>query len=444
MRDYRTFRTRTKWTLAVIAVVVTATTPVEAATKTTKKAVKTAVTTKAAPSKTIAPTASTVPARAATLAPADAAAKLALLTSPIKVLIISPEDSPSTNFPDAQIGARAAAAAVNKAGGVRGAKIEVTWCNDKSDPNETLACARKASDGFAAVSYAGRIGPTAWSVIKGMDIAFFNGAPASAAEFADPHLMVFDGASPGQYGPAAYATVTSGFKRIACVRSTIAQTITICDYIKQVVAANGGTVLPDIVFPAVFTDGGPTASAIKASGADAVCLVSNAVATAAIISALNQQGVDVQKCLGDGALTLNDINRMGTLLDGSFLGGDTPPLVLQSRAPSIDKYIKDVIASGFEPRDALGISGVRAYAMVHAVAQVAATLPTVDAKSLLNGLNSSKALSVPVFGQWLPSGRGPAGFERVSNMAGYASRFKGQDPVLIQTDPIDLSKWIKG
>src|SRR5438128_12135544 len=49
--------------------------------------------------------------------------------TPIKLMVIAPVATPIQNYPDAQAGAQAAAAAINKAGGIKGRQIELTFCN---------------------------------------------------------------------------------------------------------------------------------------------------------------------------------------------------------------------------------------------------------------------------------------------------------------------------
>jgi ABC-type branched-subunit amino acid transport system substrate-binding protein len=70
----------------------------------------------------------------------------------VKIGIIAPVNSPTFNLPD-NIGAvRAGIAALNKRGGLDGHPVQMDWCNDKSDANQTVTCARQmVSDGVIAV-----------------------------------------------------------------------------------------------------------------------------------------------------------------------------------------------------------------------------------------------------------------------------------------------------
>src|SRR4051812_23210222 len=63
---------------------------------------------------------------------------------PIKLFVIAPVATPIQNYPDAQAGAEAAAAAINKKGGIKGRKIQIGFCNTRSNANQAVACARQA------------------------------------------------------------------------------------------------------------------------------------------------------------------------------------------------------------------------------------------------------------------------------------------------------------
>src|SRR2546423_1434877 len=72
--------------------------------------------------------------------------------TPIKLMVIAAVATPIQNYPDAKAGAEAAAAAINKAGGVKGRPIEIEFCNTQSQANVATACDRQAvADGVVAV-----------------------------------------------------------------------------------------------------------------------------------------------------------------------------------------------------------------------------------------------------------------------------------------------------
>src|SRR5690348_5360771 len=72
---------------------------------------------------------------------------------PIVVEVIAPVATPIENYPDAQAGVEAAAAALNKKGGIKGQQITVKFCNTQSNANAATACGRQAvSDGATFVT----------------------------------------------------------------------------------------------------------------------------------------------------------------------------------------------------------------------------------------------------------------------------------------------------
>ena len=73
--------------------------------------------------------------------------------NPIVIEVIAPVATPIENYPDAQAGVDAAAAALNKKGGIKGQQIQVKFCNTQSNANAATACARQAvSDGATFVT----------------------------------------------------------------------------------------------------------------------------------------------------------------------------------------------------------------------------------------------------------------------------------------------------
>ena len=60
---------------------------------------------------------------------ASASATRQAQANPIVIEVIAPVATPIENYPDAQAGVDAAAAALNKKGGIKGQQIQVKFCN---------------------------------------------------------------------------------------------------------------------------------------------------------------------------------------------------------------------------------------------------------------------------------------------------------------------------
>jgi ABC-type branched-subunit amino acid transport system substrate-binding protein len=64
--------------------------------------------------------------------------------APVTIMVIAPADNAIFNVPEVFGGAKAAAMAINKAGGIGGAKVNIVECNDFANVNSATTCARKA------------------------------------------------------------------------------------------------------------------------------------------------------------------------------------------------------------------------------------------------------------------------------------------------------------
>src|ERR1700689_387658 len=64
--------------------------------------------------------------------------------SPVKLMATGILNTPAANFTESVNGAEAAAAAINKAGGINGHPIEIITCNDNLNAADAIGCARGA------------------------------------------------------------------------------------------------------------------------------------------------------------------------------------------------------------------------------------------------------------------------------------------------------------
>jgi hypothetical protein len=129
---------------------------------------------------------------------------------------------------------------------------------------------------------------------------------------------------------------------------------------------------------------------------------------------------------------------LGPLLNGAITPDFAPPLIPDAPGAAA-AYLDEIKAAGLDPQVAFAPFGLRAWAAVHVAMSLAATLPTVNGPALLKALNAATDLDVPLFGKWTPGVKGAGGFDRIPLITGYAARWVGGKPVLLQTKPYDLS-----
>lgn len=102
----------------------------------------------------------------------------------IRFMTIGTLESPSYSRPEVRTAVEARVKAINDAGGVNGRKLEVEFCNDKLDPNDGAACARKAvkEDVVAVVGGPTFVGSTILPVLERAKIPWLAGKTISDIE----------------------------------------------------------------------------------------------------------------------------------------------------------------------------------------------------------------------------------------------------------------------
>ncbi len=121
---------------------------------------------------------------AATSAAAETTTTVELTGPPIKLMVMF-EGTGAVATPEVVEGAKAAADAINAAGGVDGSPIVLENCDLKNDPNAATACGNQAvSDGVVAVvspvsANAGQYFP----ILEKAQIPVVGNVPAAAADF---------------------------------------------------------------------------------------------------------------------------------------------------------------------------------------------------------------------------------------------------------------------
>lgn len=358
----------------------------------------------------------------------------------IKVLVIAPEDTPASNLPDMRTGAVAAAKGLAEAG--HPVTVEVEYCNDKADTNEATACARKASDGYSAILAVGRGVQPIFEVGASLGVPVFS-FQLALPQAANPNYFAIDGGSYADNAMQGVAAVKLGYKKVAIVSTDVPATVPFRTAIRKGVESQGGTVVEEVLFPATgVTDYAPYVAQLRASGADAVCMIQTNSGVAALSQAMEQAGLDIARSSA-GTLNRGDLARMGPLLDGLIIGSAFPPIDAAGGNADVVRYISELKAAGFDPDVFGGPVGLRSWATVQVIADVAAGLDKADKDTLRDALNSSGPIDVPVIGKWTPSAPGPALLPRYSNMAGYAYQFHGTTPKLVLDKPFVVADLFK-
>lgn len=112
---------------------------------------------------------------------------------PLKVMVLTPINSPISSYPNIAKAAEIYQQWVNDRGGIAGRPLEVTICDDKADPNESAACGRKAvaNKDIALVGSFTLDVSSLMPILEENSIPWFGACcPVSAIEFTSPMSFV--------------------------------------------------------------------------------------------------------------------------------------------------------------------------------------------------------------------------------------------------------------
>ena len=385
---------------------------------------------------------STEPADEATTAPEDTAAETTeaggdetapagpATGEPIKFMTIATFESPNFSVPQVQTAIEARVKAINEAGGVNGRPLEAEFCNDRFDPNEASACARRAAE-IGAVAVLGGTTPQAqaiFPVLAEEQIPWVGGSgTAGAIELQDPISYPIIGGSPAMLIGVGRALVDQSGPNVAVITTDNAASQAGSDAVSQGIAAAGGTAQ---VFPAPLDTvdfSGIVATAL-ATNPDAVAITTPPEPAPKVVQALRQAGY--QGLIGSPSSLLPpaSLEALGTDAEGVILGYRMVPTT-NTDNETVAQFLEEIQAEQADVRiDELGLN---AWTAVNFLADVAGELDTVDGPSIMAYLDDLPAPielgSVPPYG----SGEAPEEFPRAVNFVAILGQI--QDGQVVQS-----------
>ncbi len=377
--------------------------------------------------------AATTAAGAATTAAAETTTTVELTGPPIKLMVMF-EGTGAVATPEVTEGAKAAADAINAAGGIGGSPIELVECDLKNDPNAATACGNQAvSEGVVAV-----VGPVSanagqyFPILEKAQIPVVGNVPAAAADFTSvDSFPLYGGIVSASAGLALELTTLAGSKAVSLARIDLAAASAIGIFANQALAPMGLKVINDVSIPVGAPDMSTYVASVLQGGTDGVLVgLSGQDATNFIIalkqsnptvpiSATTTDFAGVVKALGDAA--------NGIYVTAFFNNATTDPT-------GFGKYQAAMEAAGF--KDLTGFRS-NAYSAVQVVAEVLTDLPEKTAAALYAKLPTVTGLKVdllPPLQFTTPAGAIP----RVFNVCGYFQQLDNGDFKTLSDGFIDM------
>jgi len=324
----------------------------------------------------------------------------------------------------------AAVRGVNNRGGVNGRPIVVENCDDRTDPNQAQTCARKLVRD-RVIATAANI--SAFSMVEApiLDEA---GIPQVGSEALSPEDLTLPTAFPLDGGIVhQLAGGIVGMKRRSLRSLFIATFDTppgriVAQTAAQLVRPAGITLAVPAYIPLAATDFAPYAQAAVQSKAEVVFPAMTPAATVQFILAARRAGARFLILVPYGEFTPADIALMGGAAgptENDVQWSSLPPLSATDRFPALQTFQADMdaeLAAGDEAAaPALRNGGsLHAWLCVQIIARLAATLPTVDAPSMLQALRTAPAVdTLSLTPPWSPGATGPPTMPRVTQLYGY-------------------------
>src|ERR1700733_5671052 len=226
------------------------------------------------------------------------------------------------SFPYPAVTAKAAAAALNKAGGIDGHQVVIDVCDNQGNPNQSAACGREAkSNGDIAVVGSWDIEGAAeiLPVLQAEGIPYIGALAGSATELTNPDSFIFDpGAVLAAYGTAALFS-QQGCKTVVEFALTgqpgFAQELAG----QQAIAAKDGYKLETVNVSVGQTDVSAPVSTALSMNPDCVSYEGDGQTTAKLVGAVRQAGFTGKFITAIGSLLPPFLASLGAVGNGVVL-----------------------------------------------------------------------------------------------------------------------------
>jgi ABC-type branched-subunit amino acid transport system substrate-binding protein len=363
--------------------------------------------------------------------------------------VIAAVATPIQNYPDAQAGAQAAAAAVNKAGGIKGQQVEILFCNTQSQANTATACARQAGEqGVAAV-----VGHVSTLTTLEDPILVQAGIPdvgnwptGQVADYTSPNVFGFAGGSSAAYQSLPFALKKLGKKRFVLVYQDIS--LATAKIVKNVTRVAGLPLVGTMVLPGATTDFAPYAEKLRSFNPDSVMMVNSAGVSGGLMRTATSLGMKPLWVHNAGSIGEAEAQQIGAPAEGMLLASSFPSYH-DTQDPGIRAWLAELKAAGKDDPAFFKPTGLAAWLAVHLIAKVGATMKgDVTNTTLMKALRAEKK-KINLYGliSYAPGKKGPAAYPRWSSLKEYYLTVKnGQllpwGPQLPPIDPLAAQHFV--
>jgi len=334
--------------------------------------------------------------------------------APVVFMNIGTLESPNYSRPEVRTAVEARVKAINESGGIDGRPLKVEFCNDKLNPNDGAACARKAVQDkvVAVVGGATFVGHTILPILEKANIPWLAGKTISDVE----------NQSPISFPIQATHAINAGLGHIAAQEGGSIGIVSVSNPVMEEAArweTEGAAAVDAALVPKVYkvpegtVDFNGTISDVVKDKPDNIILNAFPNDVPKLVRGLHQAGYDGQILASRSLMSDTTIRALGGDADG-ILVAHAMRFETDTDVSGIREFRAQMQAA--DPQAVLNDTALNAWAGVGLLAAVAKELENVDGPSIIDYLNSlSQPIPlddvVPDFG----SGEAPSDLPRDQN-----------------------------
>jgi ABC-type branched-subunit amino acid transport system substrate-binding protein len=381
---------------------------------------------------------------------ATAASTAKLTGTPVKLGQIVSTDG-AFAYPEIKAAAVAAVDGVNRRGGIAGHPVELMSCNDSSDPNKGVACARKLVAAGVVAEVGGldfvaeaKIGP----ILEAAGIPQVGDSPQSGGWAAQDNTFLLYNSEQDTFAAAAPKfCLDSGSKKVADLQAPYPVVKAINKTFVKAARSAGATVVATPTVSVTSADVAPIARTLQSAGASCVYPIVPPPQLLSIMKTGTTLGLKAQYLIPTGTVGPKELKSFGSLANGQLVLSGYPVPTDTENFPVLKEFQDDLKRTG-GPADEPNLRGtaLNAWFGVRAIAKVMeGSTGAVTKESLMAKLKVAKDVDLGLPIKWSPNSPAPAGeaWKRVWNGNVYAHPIK-DGKVTPGGDPVDSFQFLQG
>jgi ABC-type branched-subunit amino acid transport system substrate-binding protein len=341
--------------------------------------------------------------------------------------------------------ARAAARAINSAGGIAGHEIEIVACSDEySLAGAGAAAHRMIDEDVIAVTGSSIFDAGIQPVLARVGIPQVGWSPNTVHSYTGSNEYLLNSGSMFELFGATCHAARKGAGAIYVSHVDVPAMDTVVGVVRAASSRVGYRFAGSQAIPASADDITSYVEQFASTGADAVVLVLNSNAAVRFVTTAARLGIAHPTYVYTPAdLSTVQIAQLGEAARHFVLASGLPPLSATHLA-GIRRYHEEVAAEcaagnvDAAPDIQTNVT-LLAWLAVHAIALVAPPKERPSAATLTAALNSARDVDVlGIVSSWTPASRGQAPYERVSNSTVFAVAIERGQLTLTPDPPLDV------